>query len=88
MLRLNKTQGFSFIARASLALLVYRLSCGKPTLADKATHMVKKSRRVQQMLLLLAVLGTSMTIGDGVMTATASGVSPTGTSFSKCNNLK
>ncbi len=34
---------------------------------------MRKSRRVQQALLLLAVLGTSMTIGDGVMTAAASG---------------
>lgn len=57
---------------------MYRLSCSKPALADKAAQMVKKSRRVQQMLLLLAVLGTSMTIGDGVMKATASGVSPCG----------
>ncbi len=42
-------------------------------LADKAAAVVKKSKRVQQGLLLLAVLGTSMTIGDGVMTAAASG---------------
>ncbi len=43
-------------------------------LADKAAAAVRKSKRVQQALLLLAVLGTSMTIGDGVMTAAASGV--------------
>ena len=59
------------------AVLLYRSSGSKHTLADKATVLVKKSRRVQQMLLLLAVLGTSMTIGDGVMTATASGASST-----------
>ncbi|DBA78607.1 hypothetical protein WJX77_006388 [Trebouxia sp. C0004] len=41
-------------------------------LADKAAAAVRKSKRVQQALLLLAVLGTSMTIGDGVMTAAAS----------------
>ena len=70
--------GIWFIATNSLVLLMYRLLCSKPALADKAAQMVKKSRHVQQMLLLLAVLGTSMTIGDGVMTATASGVSPCG----------
>ena len=43
------------------------------TFADKAAGLVKRSRGIQQMLLLLAVLGTSMTIGDGVMTACASG---------------
>ena len=59
------------------AVLLYRRPGSKHTLADKATVLVKRSRRVQQMLLLLAVLGTSMTIGDGVMTATASGVSST-----------
>ena len=42
-------------------------------MADKAAAAVRKSKRVQQALLLLAVLGTSMTIGDGVMTAAASG---------------
>ena len=43
------------------------------TFADKAAGLVKRSRGIQQLLLLLAVLGTSMTIGDGVMTACASG---------------
>ena len=42
-------------------------------LADQAAGFVQKSKRLQRGLLVLAVLGTSMTIGDGVMTAAASG---------------